>query len=109
LAKSNQELQGLYQPDQSPVFPDGMAISAHNPAAARKQRVKTPHLTIIELVLDQLPHVGTAGQLLYLSLIQNYATDSSKLHHELIFFDVGNGLDAHNMKMSQAVKELQKR
>ena len=49
-----------------------MAIAAHNPAYGRKQRIKAPRLAIIKLILDPLPHIRTAGQLLYLSLVQNY-------------------------------------
>jgi hypothetical protein len=99
----------LYKPDGSPAFLDGMAINAHNPANARKQRIKTPKLIIIEFVLDGLPHVGTAGHMLYLSLAQNYMVEPSKLHHELIFFDTGTGLDEHTARMLEIVKELQKR
>lgn len=104
-----ESLKGLYKPDGSPAFPDGMAINAHNPANARKQRIKTPKLVIIEFVLDGLPHVGTAGHMLYLSLAQNYMVEPSKLHHELIFFDTGTGLDEHTARMLEIVKELQKR
>ena len=32
--QADQEIQGLYKPDGSPAFPDGMAVSAHNPANA---------------------------------------------------------------------------
>ena len=93
------------------MFPAGMAIAAHNPANARKQRIKTPSLVIIELVLAQLPHVGTAGQLLYLSLVQNYTPTPTKLHHELIFFE-GASADlqaSHAAQMSKAVKLFRKR
>lgn len=109
-AKANQEFQGLYKPDGSPAFPDGMAISAHNPANPWKQHIRTPRLVIIEFVLDQLPHIGTAGQLLYLSLVQNYAVEPSRLHHELIFFEIGDshGLDVHAAHMSKIVEELKK-
>ena len=86
-AEPQHVLQGLYKPDGTPVFPGGMAIAAHNPTNARKQCIKTPSLIIIKFVLDQLPHIGTAGQLLYLSLTQNYTPTPAKLHHELIFFD----------------------
>lgn len=90
------------------MFPGGMTISAHNPAYGRKQRVNTPHLAIIEFVLDQLPHVGTAGQLLYLSLIPNYILAPSRLHHELIFFNINNSgtLKDHSKRMCEAAKKL---
>jgi len=88
-----------------------MGISAHNPANACKQRVKTPSLVIIEFVLDQLPHIGTAGQLLYLSLTQNYMVTPSKLHHKLIFFDISSTdqLDGHAARVSKIVEGLHKR
>ena len=104
-------LQGLYKPDGTPVFPGGMAIAAHNPANARKQRIKTPSLIIIEFVLDQLPHIGTAGQLLYLSLAQNYTPTPAKLHHELIFFEHASAEHgaSHATQVSKAVRQFRKR
>jgi hypothetical protein len=100
----------LYKPDGSPVFPDGIAISAHNPAGSLKQRVRSPSLVIIEFVFGQLPKVGTAGQLLHLSIIQNYTVTPSKLHHELIPFDIAQDqLDMHTGNMTKIVKELKKR
>ena len=93
------------------MFPDGMGINVHNPANACKQRVKTPSLVIIEFVLDQLPHTGTAGQLLYLSLAQNYMVTPSKLHHELIFFDISSTdqLDDYAAQVSKITEGLHKR
>ena len=107
---ADQEFQGLYKPDGSPAFSNGMAVSAHNPANAWKQRVRTPSLVIVEFVLDQLPHFGTAGQLLHLSLAQNYIVTPSKLHHELIFFHIGgqDQLSQHNTHTVKVVEELQK-
>lgn len=88
-----------------------MGISAHNIANPRKQRIKTPHLVIIEFVLDQLPHVGTAGELLYLSLTPNYQATPAKLYHELIFFNISDGkeLGKHIKHMARVAKKLQKR
>jgi hypothetical protein len=83
-----------------------MSISTYNPANAQKQRIRTPSLIIIEFVYDQLPHTGTAGQLLYLSLVQNYAVAPEKLHHELIFFDISTTgqLVDHTAQASEAAK-----
>ena len=107
---SNCESQGLYGPDGSPLFPNGMATSAINPANPRKQRVRSPRLVIIEFVLDDLSHMGTTGQLLYLSLAQNYVVAPGRLHHELIFFEIDpNDLDKHTKRMSEIVVGLQKR
>jgi hypothetical protein len=108
---ANQEFQGFYKPDGTPVFPDGMAISAHNPTNARKQRVRTPSLVILEFTLSQLPHIGTAGQLLHLSLAQNYLVVPERLHHEPVFFDISSAdeLAKHAAMVSKLVKELQKR
>lgn len=89
-----------------------MAIAAHNPAQPRRQRIRSPHLVIIEFVLNELPHMGTTGQLLHLSLAPNYQVDPEKFHHELIIFDVDGGtygLDEHADRMSKIVGELQKR
>lgn len=109
MTEANQELQGLYKSDGVPVHEEGMAISAHNPGGAQKQRLRTPRLAIIEFTLDALPHMGTAGHLLYLSLVQNYVVEPSKLHHKLIFFEVAEtGLDEHAVRMSKIVKELKK-
>ena len=87
-----------------------MAISAHNPANSRKQRVRTPPLVIIEFVLDQLPKAGTAGALLHLSLLPNYMVEPDKLCHELIFFNIGgqDQLGRHLEHMAKTVMELKK-
>lgn len=110
-AEPQHVLQGLYKPDGTPVFPGGMAIAAHNPANARKQRIKTPSLIIIEFVLDQLLHIGTAGQLLYLSPAQNYTPTPAKLHHELIFFEHASAEHgaSHATRVSKAVRQFRKR
>ena len=88
-----------------------MAISAHNPTSARKQRVRTPSLVILKFTLNQLPHIGTAGQLLHLSLAQNYAVVPERLHHESVLFDIGSAdeLAKHAAMVSKLVEELQKR
>ena len=87
-----------------------MAISAHNSATGLKHCVKTPSLVIIELVLDQSPHIGTAGQLLYLSVAQNYLNMPLKLHHELIFFEGGSAdrRDEHTAEMAKAIERFWK-
>lgn len=87
-----------------------MTVNAHNPPNVRKQRVRSPRLVIIEFVLAALPHVGTAGRILYFSLTQNYKIPT-KLHHELIVFDIKDegALAEHTAHMSQVVKELRAR
>lgn len=107
---ANGDFQGLYRPDGSPLFPCGMATSAHNPANPRKQRVRSPRLVIIEFVLNDLSHMGTTGQILQLTLAQNYVATQDRLHHELIFFEINpNNLDDHTSRMSKIMEELQKR
>lgn len=88
-----------------------MAIAAHHPANPIKQRFRTPSLVIIEFVLEQLPHNGTAGQLLHLSLTQGYTAAPDQLHHQLIFFDIGTPeeLSSNITRMANIVNELQKR
>lgn len=109
--EADRNFKGLYNPDQSAVFPDGMVITAHRQANPLKQRVKTPSLVIIEFVLAQLPSIGTAGQLLYLSLAQSYIATPGRLHHELICFDLPRPCDLHRHpnRMTKIVSELQKR
>lgn len=104
-------LQGLWKKDRTPVFPNGMKIVAHIPTTPRKQRVKTPSLVIIEFVLGQLPHLGTAGQLLHLSLMQNYVVEPERLHYEVIKFELNSpdAVKTHNKYVVGVVKELVKR
>ena len=93
------------------MFPEGMAVVAHNPANTLKQRMKTPSLVIIEFVLGTLPHIGTTGEVLRLSLAQNYSVTPHKLHHELIFFDINDAdqLEEHTAHVSDTVKRLSQR
>lgn len=108
--RANWYPQGLIKPGGDPVYEGGMAISAHNLAGPLKQRVRAPRLVIIEFILDGLPCIGTAGQLLHLSLVQNYMEAPSNLHHELILFDVAEAqLAEHSVRMATIVKGLQKR
>jgi hypothetical protein len=88
-----------------------MAIVAHHPANPLKQRFSTPPLAIIEFVLDQLPHNGTPGQLLHLSLTQNYIASPDQLHHELIFFNICDDdvLAGYTAEMAKTAERLQKR
>lgn len=87
-----------------------MPVSAHNPASARKQRIQSPSLVIIEFVLDSLSHVGTAGQLLHLLLMQGYVAVPHRLHHKMIPFNIGSlgDLGKHASHMAKIVQELQK-
>ena len=108
---ANQEFQGFYKLDGTPAFPNGMAINAHNLTNARKQRVRTPTLVIIEFTLTQLLHIGTTSQLLHLSLAKNYMVVPERLHHESVLFDIGSAdeMAKHAAMVSKLVKELQKR
>ena len=105
-----QILQGLFKPDGSPLFPEGMAITAKYPARPMKQRFRTPSLVIIEFVLEQLPQVGTTSQLLHLSLVQNYMMSPDLLCFKQIPFDIGSpeALATHSTKVVETVQELQK-
>lgn len=87
-----------------------MVITASYPAQPLKQRFRTPSLVIIEFVLGALPQIGTAGQLLYLSLIQNYIHTPERLCHKQIPYDIGGteALEAHTTQIVKIVKELQK-
>ena len=108
--EANHNFKGLYK-DKSPVFPDGMIVTAHHPANPLKQRVKTPSLVIIEFVLAQLPTVGTAGQLLRLSLQQSYIAAPNRLHHEVIPFDLPTlkNQEKHAKKVAKIVNKLRDR
>jgi len=66
-----------------------MLVTSHNVTATFKNRLRTPRLVIIEFVLEELPVVGTPGQMLHLSLLPNY-TSAADLHHETIRFDIKN-------------------
>lgn len=88
-----------------------MTVTAHNATTPRKQRVKTPSLVIIEFVLDQLPHRGTAGQLLHLSLMQNYVVERDRIHYEDIYFELNSpgALEKHTKRVEKVIKKLQTR
>ena len=77
----------------------------------QKQRVRVPSLVIIEFILDALPHVRTASQLLYLSLMQNYAVNPSDLCHQMVFFNFVSGmpLKKHKKLVSNVVKDFRER
>jgi hypothetical protein len=109
-AGADHDLKGLFRPDGIPLFESGMAITAHRPANPLKQRIRTPHLVIIELVLKQLPSLGTPGQFLHLSLAQSYIVASERLHHELIRFDLPSekAIKTHAKEMRTIVRRLKK-
>jgi hypothetical protein len=88
-----------------------MTVTAHNPTTPRKQRVRTPSLVIIEFVLGQLPHMGTAGQLLHLSLMQNYAVEPGRLHYEEVVFELNTpgALEKHTKEVVKLVGRVKKR
>lgn len=107
----DRSLQGLFNPDGSPLFPEGMVITAHRPPNPMKQRARMPSLVIIEFILEALPHVGTAGQLLHLSLAQSYIEKPDRLHHEPIFFDIADSAKhaQHINNVADTVEKLRKR
>jgi len=74
-----------------------------------KNRIRTPRLLILEFALKELPDIGSPGQMLYLSLFQNYL-NKKDLHHERIQFDLNNEIVrwAHLDYVSGRVKELKR-
>lgn len=66
-----------------------MTVVSHNVMESLASRIKTPRLVIIEFILSDLPAIGSAGQMLYLSLVPNYV-NKKDLHHEQIIFDLKN-------------------
>jgi hypothetical protein len=87
-----------------------MAVAAHNPASAVKQRLGTPRLVIIEFIFGKLSVAGSASQVLHTSLLQNYMGVSEKLHHERIVFDICSANSRnHLVRISNIVKKLQKK
>ena len=103
-------LQGLFHQDGRPVFQEGMTLTSHNVTPTIRNRLRTPRLVIIEFVLEELFGVGSAGQMLYLSLVPNYTSDSRKnIRHESIKFDLNNAnaFAKHKKAVSRKVKNLQ--
>ena len=85
-----------------------MALSSHNTAPSLKARFQTPHLVIIEFILDELLDVRSTGQMLYMSLTPNYLKNKEDIHLEKIQFNLKNEdavLD-HIQHVSDRVKEL---
>ena|ERR1700679_3485004 len=103
-------MQGLFGGCSLPVFPKGMAINSHNITASINVRLKTPPLVIIEFILEELPSIGSSGQMLFMSLGQNYVGDKKDLHFEQIQFDLKNprAINDHMDLVSKRVKDLQR-
>jgi hypothetical protein len=88
-----------------------MVIAAHNPVNPRKQRLRTPQLVIVELILEELPYrLGTAGDLLQISLGSNYQAAPHRICHEMIDFEISSGkaLTKHSARVASLVRQLQK-
>jgi hypothetical protein len=92
------------------VTDKGLATTAHLPANGYKQRVKTPRLAIIELVLAALPYrLGTAGDLLRISLAPNYIASPDGICHHIVDFELSNrgAHTKHLQRMDKLTEELQ--
>jgi len=103
--------QGLFHSDGRPVFQEGMALASHNITPTIRNRLRTPRLVIIEFVLDSLHDVGSAGQMLYLSLAPNYVGSNRKnIHHECIRFDLKNkkAFRTQLVSVKRKLRKLQK-
>lgn len=86
-----------------------MNLTAHNITNSISNRLRSPRLVIIEFVLDELSGIGSAGQMLYLSLFPNYVKKGD-LHHEKISFDLKNeqATSVHIASMPKRVRALKK-
>jgi len=86
-----------------------MKISSHNIQPSLKNRLRTPRLLILEFALKELPMEGSPGQMLYLSLFQNYIKRED-LHFERITFDLKNERvrEDHPKYVSDRVRELKR-
>ena len=104
------DMQGLFDRAGHAVFPQGMLVNSHNVTASFKNRLRTPRLVIIEFILEELPDVGSPGQMLHLSLLPNY-TSAKDLHHEKVRFDIKNSkaLDKHQASVSKRVEKLRRK
>lgn len=94
------------------MFPRGMKLTAHNIRPAIKNRLRTPRLVIIEFILAELSDVSSTGQLMYSSLLTNYAReDRSTIHYEAIVFDLGSrrAINKHCLSMVAKVGDLRAR
>lgn len=86
-----------------------MVINAPYPADPLKQRVRTPRLAILELILEQMSsRFGTAGDLLRISLGPNYQAANTEISHSIIKFDLGNETASaeHRRKMATLARQL---
>ena len=87
-----------------------MAINAPYPAEPLKQRIRTPRLAIVELILEEMSsRFGTAGDLLRISLGPNYQAADTEISHSIIKFDLGNEMASteHRKKMASLARQLQ--
>jgi hypothetical protein len=102
-------LQGLEKEEESPATDKGLATTAYLPANVYKQCIKMPCLAIIELVLAALPYcLGTAGDLLRISLAPNYMASPDGICHHIIDFELSNqgACTKHHQQMDRVTEEL---
>ncbi|KAF9779910.1 hypothetical protein BJ322DRAFT_1024319 [Thelephora terrestris] len=104
--------EGLfYKSSGKPVFPLGMEVATHNLTSTYKNRLRTPRLVIIEFILESLVDTGTAGSMLFMSLVSNYTREhKGNIHHEKILFDLNNdeAQKQHEASMVKRVQRLRK-
>ena len=89
-----------------------MTVTVHNVTPTFKTRLRTPCLVIIEYTLSKLSGPGSAGQMLYLSLLPNYlAHNQNSIHHEVIKFDLKNtkAISKHAASVKKGVQNLQEK
>ena len=86
-----------------------MALNSHNIRPGINNRVKTPHLVIIEFMLAELREPGSSGEILSMSLSSNYVY-LEDLHYKKIRFDLKNSeaIQSHMNYMSEKVEELKR-
>ena len=86
-----------------------MALNSHDIRPGTNNRVKTPHLVIIEFMLAELHEPGSSGEILSMSLSSNYIY-LEDLHYEKIQFDLkhSGAIQLHMNYMSEKVEELKR-
>ena len=104
---TNSCIQGLFKGLQ-PFYPDGMAI-ALGATNTHGSRIGTAPLAIVELVLKQLPEIGTPGTVLFQHLRASFASNPNDLKHIQRTFDLDlSNTTAHKRKMKSVATTLQK-
>ena len=72
-------------------------------------QIQTSSITIVELILESLPKIGTPAQVLFVYLQGTFVSNPDQITHTQVAFDIDSGnISTHQREIRKIVTDLRR-